>query len=526
MPTLATPSREAAMRNFRPVSWALGVAASAAVVASETAICWFVLDHRLPDIVMVYLLGVVLVAMRFGHAASLVTAALSVASFDFFFAVPYFSFAVQDKRYILTFAIMLSVGFVISNLTERIRRDAAAATERELSTATLYGMSRDLSVAASSGEILEVAYRHLCAAFGCDVAVLLRADDGRLGRAGTTGGPTFDLDGHVMARADEIFGRGASQMPASGYVLSTGERLLPLRTSTGPLGVVIVRPTGPRALAGPSDLALLGAFVSQIALAVERGLLAEETQRVQLEVQNERLRNALLSSVSHDLRTPLAVIKGAATALLERESELSSTLRHDYLETISDEASRLNQLVYNLLDMTSLEAGALRVHKEWQPLEEVIGVALNRTEEQLAGRPVVIEIAADAALAPFDATLIEHVLINLIENAIKYTPPGTTIEVRTRRVKEGVEVEVADRGPGVPAGEEERIFQKFHRAKQNEGIAGMGLGLTICRGMVAVHGGRIWCEARSGGGASFRFILPCEDIAPPMKVLPEAVGEP
>jgi two-component system sensor histidine kinase KdpD len=243
---------------------------------------------------------------------------------------------------------------------------------------------------------------------------------------------------------------------------------------------------------------------------MERGRFAEDAQRAQLEIQNERLRNALLSSVSHDMRTPLAVVKGAVTALLEREDELSPARRHEYLETISSEASRLNQIVHNLLDMTSLEAGALRARKEWQPLEELIGV----------------HIEAEAALAAFDATLIEHLLINLVENAVKYTPSNTAIEVRVRLTNEGVEVEVADRGPGVPAGEEELVFLKFHRAARNEGIAGMGLGLAICRGIIAVHGGRIWCENRPEGGASFRFVLPREEDMPLMKPLPEAVGEP
>jgi K+-sensing histidine kinase KdpD len=354
-------------------SFGIAALASVATVSLATAAGLFLLNRRLTDVVMTFLLGVVLMAVRFGYAASLMTTFLSVAAFDFFFTVPYFSFEVDDKRYVLTFAVMLFVALVISNQTEHLRRSLTATRHREL------------------------------------------------------------------------------------------------------------------------------------------------------ELQNERLRNALLSSVSHDLRTPLAVVKGSVTALLEQGDELSLERRHEYLQTISDEANRANRHVRNLLDMTSLEAGALRVRKEWQPLEEVIGVALNRLEEQLGDRPVQVRIAPEAALAPFDASLLEHVLINLVENATKYTPPHSRIEINAWRIDTEVQVEVADSGPGIPSGEEERVFEKFHRATNV--ATGMGLGLAICRGMVTAQGGRIWCENRTVGGASFRFVLPREGKAPRMNVLPEATEE-
>ena len=237
------------------------------------------------------------------------------------------------------------------------------------------------------------------------------------------------------------------------------------------------------------------------------------------------MRNALLSSVSHDLRTPLAVIKGAVTALLEGGPAVTPLRREEYLDTISDEASRMNRLVRNLLDMTSLEAGALRVrNKQWQPLEEVIGVALNRLDEQLEDRRVEVHIPPDASLVPFDATLVEQLLINLVENAIKYTPSSSPISIAARRTAHGVEVVVEDSGPGVPDGEEESIFEKFHRAARTG--PGMGIGLTICRGIVAAHGGRIWYSKREQGGASFRFTLPLDEAGPPQSVLPDAVGDP
>ncbi len=449
--------------DVTPASLALGIAAGLVVVGVGTAVCALLLRQRLTDVVMVYLLGVVVVAMRFGYAPSLFTAAASVAAFDFFFVAPYYSFAVADKRYVVTFAIMLFVALVISDRTERIRRIAAAAREREVRTARLYAMSRELAVARSSDEVMRVGRRHFDEVFQSDVRLLVSDAGG------------------VIQRTEAA------------------------------------EPEG--------EVDLMDTFASQIGLAMERARLGEDAQRAQLEVQNERLRNALLSSVSHDLRTPLAVIKGAVTALLDGDPNLTESRRAENLAAISDEASRMNRLVSNLLGMTSLEAGALRVrNKEWQPLEEVIGVALNRLDEQLDDRVVRVQIPPDASLVPFDATLIEQVFVNLVENAIKYTPPSTAISITARRMARGVEVVVADSGPGVPAGEEESIFEKFHRAARTE--PGMGIGLTICRGIVVAHGGTIRYAPAEGGGASFRFVLPLDAAGPPESILPEMAGEP
>jgi two-component system sensor histidine kinase KdpD len=258
------------------------------------------------------------------------------------------------------------------------------------------------------------------------------------------------------------------------------------------------------------------------ALALERARLAEEAQRVHAEVQSTRLRNALLSSVSHDLRTPLAVMQGAATALLDDDA-ISGERRREYLNQIADEAGHLNRLVGNLLAMTALQAGELRVTKSWQPLEEIVGVALNRLEEALGTRPVEVQIAEDASLVPADEMLLRQVLVNLIENATRYTPPDARLFIASRRTAEGIEIEVADSGPGVRPSEEQAIFEKFHRASTTAG--GMGLGLTICRGIVSAHGGRIWCENRKEGGASFRFVLPVDGEAPALVPLPDVVED-
>jgi two-component system sensor histidine kinase KdpD len=231
-------------------------------------------------------------------------------------------------------------------------------------------------------------------------------------------------------------------------------------------------------------------------------------------METEQMRSSLLSSVSHDLRTPLAVVTGAASTLLE--DTIDASTRRELTETILQEAQRLNRLVRNLLDMTRLEAGALRVNKEWQPLEEVVGSALNRMEDALSGRHVRIELAPDLPLVPLDAVLIEQVLVNLLENAVKYTPPGSPLEVGASTRPGGVEVVVADHGPGIPPGEEKRIFDKFYRVNAASG-GGVGLGLAICRGIVMAHGGQLFVQNRAGGGAIFRFQLPVEGQAPTLE---------
>jgi two-component system sensor histidine kinase KdpD len=503
------------------------VAASVAIVTADTIMARVALDHRVADVVMFYLLGVVIVAMRFGYLASLIASVLSVASFDFFFVPPYLSFAVSDKRYVTTFAIMLFVAFVIANLMDRIRRDARRVRRREVRTASLYAMSRELAVASSSADIARVARQHLHHVFESEVTVLLADGAGGL-RSSEPPGALEEPDhsnGRLTRLALELIvaGSGAGHHPASCHA-ATGEELVALRASSGAFGVLVVVPPQPDFFESADHRDLLDMFANQVALAIERARLSEDAQRALFDVQKERLRNALLSSVSHDLRTPLAVVKGAVTALLERGDELSSSRRQEYLETISDEASRLNRLVRNLLNMTSLEAGALRARKQWHPLEEIVGVALDRMDEVLKDRPVRVDVAAEAAIAAFDATLLEQVLINLVENAVRYTPAGSAIDIRTTREDGGVLVEVADRGPGVPPGQEERIFEKFNRAAPPT-TGGMGLGLTICRGILTAHGGTIWCENRPDGGAAFRFWLPHETEPPPMDRLPESVGE-
>ena len=508
-------------RAWQPqTEWAPYVAALVAV-AIATAIAWAMFPYfAVSNLIMVYLLGVIIVATRYGRGGSLLATILSVAAFDFFFVPPYFTFAVSDTQYLVTFTVMLVVALVISSLAVRIRAQAESARERERRMASLYAMSRELAGARSVGALREAAVRHIAEVFGSRVVVLLPQPDGRL--APDEGDAAhFPLDASELAVSQwvhehgQVAGQGTDTLPgASGLYL-------PLTGSRGGVGVLGVRPVDPRPLQAPEQLHQLEAFASQTALAIERAQLAEEAERAQVRAETERLRNSLLSSVSHDLRTPLASITGAASTLLENETHLDAGTRRDLLESLHEEADRLNRLVQNLLEMTRLESGTLQLHTEWHPVEEVVGAALGRFGKALARRAVTTRVPPDLPLVPMDDVLIEQVLINLLDNALKYTPAESPIEVSAEDGGGVVLIEVADRGPGLPAGEERRIFEKFHRAETAPSQRGAGLGLAICRGIVHAHGGRIWAENRPGGGVSVRFTLPVKE-APP--ILNEADG--
>ena len=468
----------------------------------------------LSNIVMVYLLGVVGVATRSTRGPSVLASVLSVAAFDFFFVPPYFTFAVSDARHLVTFAVMLVVAIVVSSLTVRIRQQAESARQRERRTAALYAMSRELASVRGMENILTTAVRHIAEVFRSRVVILLPDASGR---------PTVQSDLPAQFEMDttelgvsqwayehrQMAGLGTNTLPGAKALY------LPLVAPRGTLGVLGVHPTELHSLEAPEQIHQLETFANQTALAIERTQLAEEAQQAQVRAEAERLRNALLSSVSHDLRTPLATIMGSASSLLEDGTHFQRGTWQDLLQSILDEAERLNRLVGNLLDMTRLEAGTLAVKKDWLPLEEVIGSALARMEKRLGERPVAIHVPSDLPLVKIDGILIEQLLINLLDNGVKYTPIRSEINISASVSDGAVLVEVADRGPGFGPGEEERIFDKFYRG-QTADSRGVGLGLAICRAIVEAHGGKIWAENRPEGGAVFRFTLPAKDVPPEM----------
>jgi two-component system, OmpR family, sensor histidine kinase KdpD len=485
-----------------------------AVVAGATAVAWlfFPISDR-SNLVMIYLLGIIGVAMRTGRGPSLLASILSVAAFDVFFVPPYLTFAVSDVRHLLTFLVMLAVGFVISGLTVRTRAQAEAALHREQRTAALYAMSRELASTRGVDALLTTAVRHVAEVFQSKVAVLVPGRDG--GMAPWTGGQ-FDVDVNDLGVGRWVFehrqpaGVGTDTLPGASALY------VPLLASTGPVGVLGLRPPDRHAMDAPERLHQLETFAAQTALALERARLTADAQAAEVRIETERLRNSLLSSVSHDLRTPLATVTGAVSTILEDEGHLDKRTRQDLLESVRDEAERLNRLVQNLLEMTRLESGALQLRREWHPPEEVIGAALSRLGKRLAGRRVTTRVPPDLPLVAIDDVLIEQVLVNLLDNSLKYSPAGAPIEIIATAGDRNVTVEIADHGPGLPPGKEEKVFEKFYRFDAVAG-RGAGLGLAIARGIVQAHGGRIWAQNLPGGGVAFLFTLPLGDppSAPP-----------
>lgn len=486
------------------------------VIVGCTLLASVMLPYFAPaNLIMVYLLGNVVIANRYGSGPSIFTSVLGVLAFDFFFVPPYLTFAVSDTQYLVTFAIMLLVGLTISRMTVRIKGQAEAARERERRTSSLYEMSQQFANSSSVADLSQIAIRHIEDVFDSLVVILLPDLSGELKVVGSEkAGSKFTVQEQAVSRwvydRGQTAGWGTQTLPASEGLY------LPLLPSKGQVGVLGLYPLQTRQVLSPDQLHLLETFTNQTALAIERARLTDETEKAQLQIETERMRNSLLSSVSHDLRTPLAAITGAASGLLQHKQHLDA---HSYelAQIAYEEAERLNRLVGNLLEMTRLESGSVQVDKEWQPLEEVVGTTLVRLDQMLANHALKTSLRDDLPLVSIDSILIEQVLVNLLENAVKYTPPGSAIDFSAWSEGHTVVVEVADRGPGLPAGDEQRIFDKFYRSRPAS-APGVGLGLTICQAIVEAHGGRIWAANRPGGGAVFRFTLPLDGEPPQVMI--------
>jgi len=492
------------------------------IVALTTAVCFVLRPYlQVTDVAMLYLLAVVAVASWYGRGAAILASAASIAAFDFVFIPPYYTFNVHNAAYFLTFGVMLVVALLMSRLTDQVRGQAEEAREREQRTAALYAMDRALTDVQGQDEQLALASLHLGRAAGGSAAVTLVEEEAD----GSLAWPAHDLFDAIDVRlaAQWAYEHGEPAGMGTAHCNEAEALVVPFRTSTRRLGVVVLRPEAADGAIDPARRRTVEALADQAAAALERTHWVARHEQARLEVEAERLRTAILSSLSHDLRTPLGSIEGAASSLLHDADTLPSEDRRDLAETILDESRRMTRLVANLLDMVRVETGGLAVRKDWQPLEEALGVALLRVEDRLTAHPVDVRLPGDLPLVPIDELLVEQVFINLLENAAKHTLPGTPVTVSARQAGAEVVVEVADRGPGVPQGAEETVFQKFQRAQGADHSTGAGLGLTICRGIVAAHGGRIWVEPRQGGGAAFRFTLPLD--GPPPAALPGDLSE-
>jgi two-component system sensor histidine kinase KdpD len=456
------------------------------------------------NIVAVFILTVVLVAVRFGRGAAALAAVLSVLSFDFFFVPPRLSFAVSDVQYILTFFIMLAVGLITGQLTAGLRFQARVAGHREERAGSLYEIARDLSGAVQIEQVVKISDASIERTFRASAALLLPDAAGQLIVTSPREDNALNVDTGIAQWAFDKgrpAGFGTDTLPGSEVLY------IPLRAPTQARGVLAVKARNRRLLRIPEQRQLLDTFAALIAIALERVHYVEVAQDAVVRMESERLRNSLLAALSHDLRTPLTVLVGLADSLALTKPPLSPA-QLESAEAIQDEARRMSTLVSNLLDMARIESGEVKLNLQWQPLEEVVGSALNAARGMLKQHVVEVRIPRDLPLVRFDALLVERVLVNLLENASKYTPAGSTVELSAVVVADRLSVSVSDNGPGLAVGREEAVFQKFTRGERESATPGVGLGLAICRAIVESHQGKIVATHRPGGGARFTFTLP------------------
>jgi two-component system sensor histidine kinase KdpD len=540
------PLREdAAMRRANWPGWAGGDERhshprnyfGAAVICAVVTLLATLLEHRfdLTNLEMLYLLGVVFAAFRLGRGPGILLSFLSVAAFDFFFVTPKMSFSVSDTQYLLTFAGMLITSLVISHLTSSLRRQVRVASLRERRSSAMYEIARELAAALTTEQIVEIGARHVSELFRAHVAILLPDSDEKVRQPLDDPNPVsmlptaaIDIDvAQWVYDQQKRAGRGTDTLPAGNALY------LPLKAPMRTRGVLALESENFGTLAVPEQQRMLDAFAAQIALALERVHYVDIARDALVDMESERLRNSLLSAISHDLRTPLTALVGFASVLAQSRDRLDPA-QAPLLDAIHDEALRMTGLVTNLLDMARLQAGRVRLNRDWTMIEEVIGAALRNARHTLAGHPASVRLPADLPLVQIDSVLIERVFANLFENAAKYTPAGTPLVVGAAVIeaagKPMLRVHVDDEGPGLPPGTESRVFDKFTRGEKESAKPGIGLGLAICRAIVEAHGGTIGAANRplldaSGmpvegavAGARFWFTVPIDTPPPPPEI--------
>jgi two-component system sensor histidine kinase KdpD len=457
---------------------------------------------------LLYLLGVFFVALRFGLWPSLLASLTSAALFAYFFAPPIFSLEIADQENLVGLAVMMIVAAVTSNQAEKVRLQARLASYREGRASALYQLSKALAEARLENEIIEIGVRHIHNEFNSKNTLLFPDGSGRL-QYPEKPPLAISLRGVDLALANRVFKHG--QAAGEGAAKQT---YLALKGSNGILGILVLESMYDHGPFLPEQRQLLDTFVNQIVHTLERASLAELAKEATLKMQSETLRNSLLSSISHDLRTPLATIVGASSTLAGDGENLSSQSRQNLIHAINEEALRMSELTTKILEMARLEAGEVVLNREWYEPEEIVGSALRRLDKKLKNRQVKVQISGGQNLIHVDAVLLQQVIVNLLDNAEKYSPADQTIDVTVETKPSEVFIKVADHGPGIPDLFQPKIFDKFFQINPESAQSGVGLGLSICRAIANAHGGEILVSRRQGGGSVFEIHLPFLESPP------------
>ena len=460
---------------------------------------------ELTNIVMFFLLAVAYIAVRYGRGSAVLAAFVNVFLFDIFFVPPKFSIAVSDAQFAITFVVMLIVALIIGQLTASLKMQSNAAIERERRVRSLYEMSRNLSAVLMIEQIADIAARFLHTEFGAKQALFIADENDQLQKmSNATANPNIALVQWAYEHGLPA-GLGTDTLPTSPCLV------LPLKATMRLRGILAIEP-GEKTVLGPEQRRLLDICASLLAISIERIHYLDVAQKTMVQVESERLRNSLLSAISHDLRTPLTALVGLADTLLMTKPEVSAEQK-ELLDAMRQSALRMNDLVSNLLDMAKLEAGTVHLNKQWQPLEEVVGSALSSCSAFLDKRPITVHLDGDLPLVNIDTVLIERVLVNILENASKYTPQYSPIEISGYRNGDQITLTIDDHGPGLPTGQENIIFEKFERGDKENATPGIGLGLAISKAIMKAHEGKISGESRPDGGARFTLTFPF--LSPP-----------
>lgn len=493
-------------RNWRGYLQGLGLVVLATLIGQ--------LVHKFfapTTIAMLYLLCVVVTAYLWGLGPSILVSAVGVLAFDFFHVPPFLTFAKGNPEYVFTFLALLLVGVVISYLTLRVHRQTEMARKRERQTAALYALGRDLAISSDLESYVHAIIERAKETFGHDTVVFLPDPKNKGSLKSYADRPNFSAGENEFAAATWSFqhqkavGHGTDTLP------SAKARYLPLVTARGTVGVIAISASDVGDKLTIEQQRLLEAYADLAAVAIESILSAEEARNMQVLKATEKLRTALFNAISHDLRTPLVSIIGVLSSFQEEGIWLDDNAKRNLIQVAREEAERLSHIIANLLDESRIEAGVIKISRQPSEVQDLVGAALEQMGDRASARSIKIDISPELPFVSVDFGLITQALVNVIDNAIKYSPADSPIEVKGRQVDQEVHIEVADHGVGIPPQDLLRVFDKFYRIQRPDNVAGTGLGLSICRGIVEAHGGRIVAENRLGGGTVIRLILPMSE---------------